>query len=137
MPEVKLPPLKRKVRLAEIKCDCKDDKGKPHYCGVDLLINGIAVIPPTPGYREDPDWPLESAVPMPPEILALIQKKPTPKERVTGDERGRVHHGQRSVTACSLAGTMRARGMSIEAIAAALKADSEKRFDPPLDDKEI
>ncbi|MDP2651988.1 MAG: phage/plasmid primase, P4 family [bacterium] len=138
MPDIELPEnLKRKIRLAEIKCDCKDDKGEPHYCGVDLLIKGIAVIPPTPGYKEDADHPLETAVLIPSEILALIQKKPTPKERITGDEKGRVHHGLRNVTACSLAGTMRARGTSIEGIEALLKADSEKRFDPPLDANEI
>jgi hypothetical protein len=32
---------------------------------------------------------------------------------------------------------MRKRGMSIEAIRAALKADSDARFNPPLDDDEI
>jgi len=137
MAEVELASLKRKVRLAEIKCDCKDEKGKPHYCGVDLLINGIAVIPPTPGYSEDADHPLESAVTIPAEILALVKAEPNAKPQPTGDENGRVHEGRRNDTACSLAGTMRKRGMSIEAIRVALKADNEKRFDPPLDDEEI
>ncbi len=136
MPEVELP-IKRKIRLAEIKCDCTDDKGKAHYCGVDLLINGIAVIPPTPGYSEDADHPLESAVTIPAEIIALVKAEPKAKPQPTGDENGRVHDGRRNDTACSLAGTMRARGMSIEAIRAALKADNEERFDPPLDDDEI
>jgi P4 family phage/plasmid primase-like protien len=131
------PAFKRKVRLVKIECDCKGAEGKPKHCGVDLLVHGYAVIPPTPGYREDPDYPLEDAVLIPPEILALAQEKPKPEERITGDANGRVRDGERNSTACSLAGSMRARGMSLEAIRAGLKADNEKRFDPPLDDKEI
>ncbi len=30
--------------------------------GVDLLLNGYSIEAPTPGYREDPDFPLECAV---------------------------------------------------------------------------
>jgi hypothetical protein len=44
--------LARKVRLAKADCDCTKD-GKPHPCGVDLLIRGYSIEPPTPGYRED------------------------------------------------------------------------------------
>jgi putative DNA primase/helicase len=125
------PELKRKVRLVKAPCDC------PKSCGVDLLLRGYVVLPPTPGYKEDLDHPLENAVLIPPEILALAQEKPKAEKRFTGDATGRVHDGERNVTACSLAGTMRARGMSIEGIRAGLKEDSEKRFDPPLSDEEI
>jgi hypothetical protein len=129
--------MRRSIRLVEAPCDCKDDRG-PKPCGVDLLVNGYVIAPPTPGYREDPDRPLESAAEMPQAGLELaIQKQKEDKERPAGGVDGKVNHGQRKVTACSLAGTMRKRGMSLEAIRAALKADSDARFNPPLDDDEI
>ena len=130
------PPIKRKVRLVTAECACSGDQGKRKPCGVDLLVHGYSILPPTPGYAEDPDHPLEDSVPIPAEILDLAVRQPNGPRR-TGNADGRVPDGQRKVTACSLAGTMRARGMSIEAIRAALKADSESRFDPPLDDSEI
>jgi hypothetical protein len=130
--------LKRGIRLVEAPCDCKDNAGHPKPCGVDFLVNGYVVLPPTPGYREDPDRPLESAALLPQAVLELaIQKQKQEKARPTGDAKGKVNHGKRKATACSLAGTMRKRGMSIEAIRAALKADSDARFNPPLDDDEI
>ena len=132
----KIPPklkfeIKRKIRLVKATCSC------PKTCGVDLLIYGYAVLPPTPGYEEDPDYPLEDAVVIPSGILALAQAKPLTQKRSTGDSDGRVRQGERHNVACSLAGTMRARHMSIKAIRAALKADNEERFDPPLSDNEI
>jgi DNA repair protein RadA/Sms len=129
--------MRRSIRLVEAPCDCKDDKG-PKPCGVDLLVNGYVIAPPTPGYREDPDRPLESAAVMPQAVLEIaLKKQKEDKERPTGDAKGKVNHGQRKATACSLAGTMRKRGMSLDAIRAALKADSEARFSPPLDNDEI
>jgi Bifunctional DNA primase/polymerase, N-terminal len=51
----KIPPklkfeIKRKIRLVKATCSC------PKTCGVDLLVHGYAVLPPTPGYAEDPDY---------------------------------------------------------------------------------
>jgi hypothetical protein len=130
--------LKRGIRLVEASCDCEDSEGNPKPCGVDFLVNGYVVLPPTPGYREDPDRPLESAALLPEAVIELaVQKQKEEKRRPTGGVDGKVNHGQRKVTACSLAGTMRKRGMSLEAIRAALKADSDARFNPPLDDNEI
>lgn len=45
--------------------------------------------------------------------------------------------GERNSTLTSLAGTMRKRGMSAEAIEAALLAENEARCDPPLSEKEV
>lgn len=123
--------LSRKVRIVKAGCDCTKS------CGVDFLINGFFIVPPTRGYREDPDAPFENFAVLPREVIALAQEKPQQEKRITGDAAGRVHHGERTVTACSLAGTMRARGMSIEAVGVALRADNEARFDPPLNDREI
>jgi hypothetical protein len=133
-----LPELRRAIRLVEAACDCQGSRGNPKPCGVDFLVNGYVVCPPTPGYREDPDHPLESAVELPQAVLNLaIKKQKDEKQRPTGDADGKVNHGKRKATACSLAGSMRIRGMSIESIRAALKADSEARFNPPLEDNEI
>ena len=116
----------------------RDSKHRPKPCGVDFLVNGYVVLPPTPGYREDPEHPLESAAVLPQEVIDLaIEKQKQDKERPTGDIQGQVTQGKRNITACSLAGTMRKRGMSIEAVRMALKADNEVRFNPPLGDEEI
>src|SRR5262249_40230516 len=136
MPAGEISDFKRKVRLVKAKCDCKDG-GKPKPCGVDLLVYGYAIIPPTPGYVEDPDFPLESAVIIPRALLELATERRTNENRTTGDADGKVRQGERKATACSLAGSVRARGVSIEGIRALLKADNEQRFDPPLDDAEI
>ena len=138
MPAEGVPGLKRKIRLVRADCDCKDTDDKPKPCGVDLLVNGFACFPPTPGYREDLDHSLEDAVPLPLDVIEFAQKHQESRPRgATGAVSGRVHHGERHSTLVSLAGTMRNRGMSIEAIRAALKADNENRFDPPVGDAEI
>lgn len=54
--------VKRKVRLVEVACGCVDKNNKKKNCGVDLLVNGFAILPGSPNYREDPDCPFESAV---------------------------------------------------------------------------
>jgi hypothetical protein len=88
--------LKRGIRLVEAPCDCKDNAGHPKPCGVDFLVNGYVVLPPTPGYREDPDRPLESAALLPQAVLELaIQKQKQEKARPTGDAKGKVNHGKR------------------------------------------
>ena len=66
--------LKRAIRLVEAPCDCKDAAGESKPCGVDFLVNGYVILPPTPGYREDPDHPLESAALMPQAVLELAIK---------------------------------------------------------------
>jgi len=48
-----------------------------------------------------------------------------------------IPNGQRNATLASLAGTMRNRGMSADAIQAALKAENLTRCSPPLDDGEV
>ena len=48
-----------------------------------------------------------------------------------------IPHGTRNTTLASLAGTMRKRGMTEGAIAAALLADNRERCKPPLEDREV
>ena len=126
------PQFKRAVRIVKSACDCKKT------CGVDLLVHGYALIPPSPGYSEDPNHPLESAVEVPIQIIALAVKNNSQPVKRTGEpETGKVSHGERKSVLVSLAGSMRARGMSIDAVRAGLYADNEKRFDPPLDERDI
>jgi len=54
---------------------------------------------------------------------------------VNGD--GGIVAGQRNATLASLAGTMRRRGMSADAITAALQAENLARCSPPLDEAEV
>ena len=133
---IELDKLKRAIRLLKAACDCKKD-GKPKPCGVDFLIHGYAVAPPTPGYSEDPNHPLEDAATIPQEVLALAQERSKNHEHVTGDVNGRIQDGERKATLVSLAGSMRTRGMSIPSIRAALEVDNEHRCVPPLEPNEI
>lgn len=48
-----------------------------------------------------------------------------------------IPEGQRNSMLTSLAGTMRARGMTQEAIEAALFAENDKRCNPPLEEEEV
>ena len=50
-------------------------------------------------------------------------------------EGGRIVEGQRNATLAGLAGAMRRRGVSDEAIAAALMVENRRRCDPPLSDE--
>ncbi len=49
----------------------------------------------------------------------------------------RIHEGARNATLTSLAGTMRRRGMSEEAIRAALREENATKCDPPLPETEV
>jgi len=96
--------LKRAIRLVKAQCDCQKT------CGVDLLINGYAVAPPTPGYHEDPDRPLESTVEIPPEIISFALSRQQADRGSTAHERLNtaqaltgVPEGQRDETIFKLA----------------------------------
>src|SRR5262249_16131729 len=82
--------------------------------------------------------------PAPGWMLALLLA-PT-NANIANPEKGRagapvvaakLAEGSRNATLTSLAGTMRRRGMSEEAIAAALLAENEARCDPPLAEAEV
>jgi putative DNA primase/helicase len=131
--------LSRAVRLVKADCGCTDEKGKEHPCGVDLLLNGIAVIPPTPGYHEDPDHPFEEAVKIPDVVVDLARVSHRRSERANpakSTDDG-ISQGERNATLTSLAGSMRRRGMGFEAIFAALREENAQKCNPPLDDREV
>lgn len=71
---------------------------------------------------------------VPPAVLEAMRapQKPSPKGEVSG-----IPQGQRNGTLASLAGTMRRRGMTEEAIAAALLATNAAQCVPPLLESEV
>jgi len=134
---------RRKVRLVSAPaCGCK----KP--CGVDLLLNGYFIVPPTPGYREDPDHPFEpgNLATIPQAVLDLARGQGAPTERAPeapGDDwfaialRGPVPEGQRNETATKLAGLLLAKGHSREQALALLFPWAQTVCDPPMNEREL
>jgi putative DNA primase/helicase len=111
--------------------------------GLDVRGNGgLAILPPSvhsSGKRyeflnrnpvaDPPDW-----------LVKLLLQSTSCSRPATADENGqaqKIPEGRRNTTLTSLAGTMRRRGMSIDAIRAALWAENLQRCDPPLSDGDI
>ncbi|MGH7409166.1 MAG: primase C-terminal domain-containing protein, partial [Candidatus Methylomirabilales bacterium] len=128
---------RRKVRLAvDPECGCK----KP--CGVDLLLNGYFLVPPSPGYTEDPDAPCEPGGIATISLAVLALARTT--ERQNGDGHPQpitpgspISHGERNATLTSLAGSMRRRGMTEAGILAGLLEENAQRCNPPLPHQEV
>jgi len=125
--------LSRRVRIVKAGCDCAK------VCGVDFLVNGFFLVPPTPGYIEDADQPFEKFAQLPQAVLELATKKQSTRAERRRESRAgeKIKSGERNSRLTSLAGSMRRRDMSSDAIRAALLAENAERCDPPLDDKEV
>jgi hypothetical protein len=92
---------------------------------------GYVLVPPSPGYT----WETENPFAERPILRRqLLQKQRA--ETVPSDPEP-IEHGRRNATLTSLGGTMRRRGMTREAIEAALLAENEKRCEPPLPKYEV
>jgi archaellum biogenesis ATPase FlaH len=134
---------RRQVRLvAAPGCGCKK------VCGVDLLLNGYFVAPPTPGYAEDPDRPFDvgKCATLPQGVLDYARTHERPTAPVKKDEgegwfslalRGPIPEGQRNDTATRLAGLLLAKGHSREQTLALLLPWAQGVCDPPMDDREL
>lgn len=98
---------------------------------------GYVVLPPSShslGNRYQ--WATETdLVPLPEWIADLAKKSATQPHAGTTDQS--IPEGQRNSHLASLAGTMRRRGMSSEAIEAALLEENSLRCMPPLDESEV
>jgi hypothetical protein len=87
-------------------------------------------------------WPAEDELSPCPSLVQLYEETlatlkdvhPAPTAQPV---EGRIREGLRNATLASLAGAMRRRGASQEAIAAALRAENQRRCDPPLTDAEV
>jgi len=75
------------------------------------------------------DWPLVSLP-----AFALNGTRPAARPGTPGE---RIPQGQRNEALASLAGSMRRRGMTTNAITAALIAENAARCDPPLPEPEV
>lgn len=113
-------------------------KGKP--AGDAIYTGGQVVVPPSrhPDSGERYKWLTGKDIPIR-EIqnfaeLGLEFQRPLKTQ--TGDNAA-IPTGQRSDTLTSLAGTMRRRGMSADAVEAAIKAENQARCDPPLPEREL
>lgn len=117
------PELKRAVRLVEAG-----------HSGVDFLVRGYAISPPTPHYREDPDFPIEDAVEIPDEVIRLaLNKQRGSKSAITGD----IPQGRRDVTLLSIAGALRRQGKDYGEILEKLLQQNEAKCKPPLETRAI
>jgi len=100
--------------------------------GLDIITVGYIVAPPSrhiSGRREIHHAPGQIALaPLPPVIAALANDGRTPAEPLPG----RIEQGRRNELLTSLAGSMRRRGASPEAIEAALLLENQTRRDPAL-----
>jgi hypothetical protein len=102
--------------------------------GVDVRAEGGYVIW-WPAHGLDAIGDMDDITPPPRWLIDLLVKAPAPTSS-TG-ESGSIHEGGRNAHLTSLAGSMRRRGMGVQAIVAALLAENAGRCDPPLPDDEV
>ncbi len=72
-----------------------------------------------------------------PDWLAVLLTKPIQTHREAGSANGQIREGARNMHLASLAGSMRRRGMSHDALLVALLTENTKRCDPPLGGREV
>ena len=127
-------------RLPEGATGLSDHPSVADFEGVDIKCDGYVVAAPSVHpdtgklYAWDAaDLPIADA---PAHLMELarggkrIKSAPPPSN-------GAIAEGGRNSAMCSLAGSLRAKGLSEEAIRAALLAENKERCNPPLDDAEI
>ena len=111
--------------------------------GLELKGDGAYVVAPpslhSSGRRyssEARNIPDPLTLPLLPDCILRLQRQeqPLPTRVPPGTV---IQHGSRNVTMASLAGTMRNRGMSREAIEAALLAENRIRCAPPLSEDDV
>ncbi len=109
------------------------------YKGVDLRANGGYIVAPPSSHESGRRYEVlddSEIAPAPTWLMALARKKGT-RSRQTATESQPIPEGQRNSTLTSLAGAMRRRGMSQEAIGAALLEINRRQCSPPLPDDEV
>ena len=119
-------PIKGKVRIAT---------------NVDLRGDGNQVVAPPsrPASGRGYEWLTPAGLPiadLPDWVLTALQE-PSPGVVSAASVPEIVEAGQRNVTLTILAGAMRRRGASPEALEAALLAENQARFRPPLTEREV
>lgn len=103
--------------------------------GIDIRGDGgYLVVPPSSIDGKQYEWVKDRTeiIDLPPWLMEIITAK---KESLKADEQ--VTKGSRNQTLTSLAGSMRRRGMTRDAILAALRQENISRCSPPLPDAEV
>ena len=107
--------------------------------GVDVRgEGGYVVLPPSihvSGNRYE--WVRESDAVVAPDWLIAKLAADQPRTSKKEDTQGKILEGQRNSTLTSMAGSMRHRGLSFEAILAALTTENRIRCGPPLPTSEV
>lgn len=108
--------------------------------GIDVRGDGgyIVACPSLHASGNQYSWGEEITVPLPelpPWLLALLLSPSVGTQAASVD--GAIPDGQRNATLTSLAGSMRRRGMSEEAIYSALAVENEQRCSPPLPEMDV
>jgi hypothetical protein len=108
--------------------------------GLDVRANGnYVVVPPSRYVGGRYEWTAKDSLADIPAWLLERVRVAAPAVQGSGaaEASNRIPEGQRNQTLASLAGIMRRRGMTQDAIEAALLAENRKRCDPPLPDIEV
>ncbi len=118
----------------------RNDAGRIFGTGIDVRgEGGFVILPPSLHangklYR----WLNESdPQPLSQRLRDALIRRSTDENKSQGESIERIEEGQRNKTLTSLGGTMRRRGMSLEAIEAAILAENTRRCDPPLPETEV
>lgn len=121
------------LRLFTGKLPHVDGRGGGGYVVAPPSVHPSGAVYQWAGGTEDlplpvcPEWLAE---------LARSRTAPTPSPRTDGEGQA-ILAGQRNASLASLAGTMRKRSMSAEAIEAALLEENRNRCNPPLPEDEV
>ncbi len=119
--------------------DVRNTVALADYRGVDLRANGGYIVAPPSMHESGTRYEVlddSEIAPAPTWLVELATKRIT-KAQHTAPERQPIPEGQRNSTLTSLAGTMRRRGMSQEAIEAALLGINRLQCSPPLPEDEV
>jgi hypothetical protein len=113
---------------------------------VDLRVGGKGQVVCEPSVHESgalytwkrplPENP-EDIPELPTRLRAKLPIKRRVEQQPTAPVSDQIPKGQRDATITSLAGTMRRRGMSVEAITSSLLVENAKRCDPPLPEAQV
>jgi hypothetical protein len=110
------------------------------YPGIEVKTAGGCVTLPGSLYANGAEYVLEEDLPAAeaPEAFLKLLKNSSPVKKSEKTAPGEtIAAGERNNTLISLAGTMRHRGMSDEAVLQALLAENQERCDPPLSESEV
>jgi len=110
------------------------------YRGVDLRANGGYIVVPPSSHQSGGRYEIidDSEIATAPSwLMDLATEKRTKMQKMVSSDSQLIPEGQRNAKLASLAGTMRRRGMSHEAIEAALLEVNRQQCSPPLSDDEI